>query len=226
MEVRLFDANLGEGRWEEEINGLGLITVVSVVSYRSHLLVGDVHTDGWATERPVLVLTLAHLVGAVRFGGLTKIDIRAQLLVGGLAIDALSCVPLEVTPVCAKSNSLVARVRTLAKIFDSTKHVICNSFLILDNFLNDHCLGEALLNALGHDRFGSTVEQLLLTISESMRLYIALDLSDTAIGLPVVVTSALLAWLEVTVRALVHLGRFTFFFVTALIRVKDVFSIH
>lgn len=93
---------------------------------------------------------------------------------------------------------------SLTQVFDGTKHVLCNGFLVLDNLLDDDGLGEALLDAFRHDGFCRSVKQLLLTVAEGVCLDWAGSISDTRVGSPVVVASSLLARTEVTVRALIH----------------------
>jgi len=115
---------------------------------------------------------------------------------------------------------------TLTKIFDGAEHVLCNGFLIFDDLLNDHRLGEGLLNSLRHDRLSSSIQQLLLTVTERMCLNVTRSFSNTRVSLPVVVTSSLLARAKVTVRLLVHFGGFTFFFHRATLRVEDVLGRH
>ena len=59
-----------------------------------------------------------------------------------------------------------------------------------------------------------------------MSLNITLDLRDALIGLPVVVTRALLTRSEVTVRALVHFLSLALLLVGALRRIEDVLGVH
>jgi len=70
------------------------------------------------------------------------------------------------------------------------------------------------------------MEQLLLAVTEGVSLHIVFNLSDALVGVPIVVTGALLARPEVTMGSLVHFRRFTFLFVTALRRVEYIFSVH
>ena len=88
---------------EKKINGLGLITVISIVCDRAFRFEWNVGTDGRATERTESVLRFAHVVGAVHLLGFAKIMIGCQLSVGWLTIDALGCVPVlnvVLNPVC------------------------------------------------------------------------------------------------------------------------------
>lgn len=59
-----------------------------------------------------------------------------------------------------------------------------------------------------------------------MSLNIARGSGDAIVGLPVVVSRPLLARSEVSVRLLVHFRRFSFFFVRALVGVKDILRVH
>ena len=107
--------------------------------------------------------------------------------------------------------SIWLRDLTLSEIFDGAEHVLCNGFLILNNFLNDNSLGECLFNSLRHDRLGSSVEKLLLAVTERMCLDITSSISNARVSLPVIVTSSLLTRAEVAVRFLIHFGGFTSF---------------
>ena len=224
--VGLLDTHLGESGWEEQINGLWLVSVVAIVSHRTHLFVRDVHANGRAAKCTVGILRLADLVSAILFCGLGEVGVRGKLTVAGLAADALGCVPVKVSSLLTENVVLVLLCLALTKILNSAKHVLCNGFLILDDLLNDDSLGEGLVDALGHDGLSRTVEQSLLAVTESVGLDIARSSSDAVVGLPVVVSGPLLARAEVTVRLLVHLLRFALFLVGALVRVEDILSVH
>ena len=116
-------------------------------------------------------------------------------------------------------------MRTLTKILDRAEHVLCNGFLVFHDFLNDHRLRESLFDALGHDGLGSAVEQLLLSVAESVRLNVAVQLADAVIGLPIVIACALLTRAEIAVRALIHLGSFLLLLIRALVGVKHVLGV-
>lgn len=68
--------------------------------------------------------------------------------------------------------------------------------MILDSFLDDDCLGEVLLEPLIVKCHGSTIENLLLAITEAVVF---------GIKLPFVVPFLLLSWRVVAMRFLVHL---------------------
>ena len=127
---------------------------------------------------------------------------------------------------CSKCNGLVAWVSSLTKVFDLAEHVLCNGFLIFDDFLNDHGLGEGLVDSLGHYGLSRSVKQLLLAITEGVGLNTSVQLCNALVGLPVVVARALLARCEVSMGALVHLLSFISFFIRALGRVEYVLGIH
>ena len=115
---------------------------------------------------------------------------------------------------------------TLTKIFNTTEHVLCNGFLVFNNFLHDDRLGESLLDPLGHDGLGSTVKQFLLAITERMGLNVTSCLGNARICLPVVVTCSLLSRAEVAVRSLVHFGSFIFFFHCSACWVENILCRH
>lgn len=118
----------------------------------------NVDADGWAAKGTVLILRLAHLICAVGFSGLSQISIWLEFIFVCFAHNALGSVPVQVAFLLAKRFLLITHVSTLTKILNSTKHVLCNGFLVFNNFLNDNCLWEGLFNSLGHDRLGSTIE--------------------------------------------------------------------
>ena len=115
---------------------------------------------------------------------------------------------------------------SLSEVFDGPEHVLCNGFLILNNFLNDDGLWESFFDSLGHDGLCSSVKQLLFTVAERMSLDVTCSISNTGVCLPIVVTSSLLTWAEITVSFLVHFGGFTFFFHRSTIGVKYILGRH
>ncbi len=157
LEIWLLDTQLSECWWEKKIDCLRLVAIVRIVSHRARLLVRNVDSNGWGSESTVLVLGLAHLICAVGFRWFSQVSIRLEFTLRWLSLNAFCCVPVKVTFLLTERNLCVAIVGTLTKILDRTEHVLCNGFLILDNFLNNHCFGEGLFNSLRHNRFGSTV---------------------------------------------------------------------
>lgn len=137
------------------------------------MLKWNVDANGWATEGTVLVLGLAYLICAVGFSGLGQIFIWLEFIFVCFAHDALGSVPVQVAFLLAERFLLVTHVGTLTKILNSTKHVLCNGFLVFNNFLNDNCLWEGFFNSFRHQRLGSTIEQSLLTIAEGVSLDVA-----------------------------------------------------
>ena len=113
----------------------------------------------------------------------------------------------------------------LTQVFDGTKHVLCNGFLVLDNLLNDDCLWEAFFGSLRLDGLGRSVEESLLAIAEGVLEDVTASVSDLRVR-PVVVSCPLLAGAVVSVCFLVHLGSFSFFFETASHGVQDFLSRH
>ena len=226
LEVGLLDSHLRESVREQKVHRLWLVAVIGVVRHGAHLFVWNIDADGWRAKRSVSVLRLAHGICAVsprRFG---QVDVGLQLTLGRVAIDALSSIPVQISPHLAKSVTFGLRGLTLAKVFNSAKHVLCNGFLVLNDLLHDDRLGEGLLDPLGHDRLGGAVEQLLLAVTERMRLHVTSCVGDSRICRPVVVTRSLLPRAEVTVRSLVHFGGFIFFFHRAARWIEHVLCVH
>lgn len=120
-----------------------------MVSNRSILLEWDVSSDGRATKDTVSVLRLSHLIRTVNFVGLSEISIRGKLYFIRVSLDALACIPLLDIQRCTVSVIRRAHGLPLAEIFDSSKHVLSNCFLILNNLLDDNGFREGLLDTLG-----------------------------------------------------------------------------
>lgn len=97
--------------------------------------------------------------------------------------------------------------------------------MILNDLLNNHRLGESLLDALGHDGLGSAVKQLLLAVAERVGNHVTGSVSDAGVRLPVVVAGPLLARTEVAVSLLVHFFSFAPLLHGACSRVEDILGV-
>ena len=190
------------------------------------MFVWNIDADGGATKCSVSVFGLAYIVCAVSPSRSGQVVVGLQFTLGWVAIDALSSIPIQISSHLAEGVSFWLRSLTLAKIFNGAKHVLCNGFLVLHNFLHDDRLGEGLLDPLGHDRLGGTVKQLLLTVTEWMSLNVTSCVGNSRICLPVVVSCPLLTRAKVTVRSLVHFGGFIFFFHGAARWIEHILCIH
>jgi hypothetical protein len=120
----------------------------------------------------------------------------------------------------------VTHTLALAEVFDCSEHVLCNGFLVLNDFLNDDSFREGLFDTLGHDRFGSSVKEFLLTVAEWVSLHVSSGAGYARVCLPVVVTGLLFTGAKIAVRLLVHHGSVAFFFQRSSGGVKDVLSRH
>jgi len=91
------------GRWEKQVDGFRLVTVVLVVSYRllSLSFEWDINTDSRASERAVFVFLPPYLVGAVGFERSAEIPVWLDLLLIWLSGDAPAGVPVEVLSLLA-----------------------------------------------------------------------------------------------------------------------------
>ena len=164
------------------------------------------------------IFGFAHQVPAVGLRCSTKITIGLNLSLGGLSMDASSCVPRVLSlHILDSVNEVIASwLLTLSKVLASTEDVRGYCLLILNDLLDDHCLGELLLVSLCVESKGSTVEHLLLSISKSMVL---------CVKLPVVVSVLLLTRGKVAMSFLVHFDNILSIGVGASCWVDHVFSV-
>lgn len=139
------------------------------------------------------------------------------------AVDAFATVPVDVLLLLSVGVLWIAVRLALTKVLHGTEHVLCNGFLVLDNFFNDHRLWEALFNSFWLDGLGSSSEEPLLSVTERMGEDVSSSISNFRVA-PVVVSSPLLTWSEVAMSLLVHLGRFFSFLETASLGVENILS--
>jgi len=170
LEVSLRDTQFSNSCWEEQIDSLWLVTIVGIVSHRSDFLEWDISANSWAAKGSILVLNLAYVVRAVAFHRLSQVVVWCDVALSWLTVDALSSVPVSILFLLAKDLLWVSWMLTLTQVLYGSEHVLCNGFLILDNLLNDHGLGEGLLIALWLHRPLCSVEQPLLAIAKSVSL--------------------------------------------------------
>ena len=226
LEVLLLDSDFGVGRREQQVHSLWLVAVVLEISNRPLLLVRDVHPDCWATERTLPVLLPPQSISTVWFNRLTEVSVWLELTLAGLSCDALTSVPVHVLLHLSIGVVSVPHGLALTKVFDRAKHVCCNGFLVLDNFLNNHCLWETFLDSFGLDRLGSASKESLLAIAEGMGQSIACAIGNPGICIPVVVSLPLLTGSEVSMGLLIHFSSFSFLLQAAPHGIEDIFGRH
>ena len=120
LEVLLLDSDLSVSRREQQVNGLGFVSIVLEVSNRPLLFVRNVHSDCWATERTLPVLLPPQSISTVWFNRLTKISVRLQLAFIGLSSDALTSVPVKILLHFSVSIASFTHGLALTKVFDSS----------------------------------------------------------------------------------------------------------
>ena len=182
----------------------------------------NVHTDCWATKRAVSVFLSPHRVGTVRFQGPAEILVRLNFAFSWFTSDALTGIPVHVLSHLTVGVIWIAGRLALTKVFDSSKHVLCNGFLVLDNLLNDDRFWEAFVDSLRLNGLSRSSKEPLLSITEGMGKNIAGSICNLRVILPVVVSLLLLTWTEISMSFLVHLGRFLLFLKTASHRIENI----
>lgn len=93
LEVLLRYSHFSVCAWEEQVNSFWLISVICIVSNGSPLFVRNISSDGGTPKGPIHIFRLPYVVCAVGFQGLSKVDVRLQLLFVWLSVNAPACVP-------------------------------------------------------------------------------------------------------------------------------------
>jgi len=141
-----------------------------------------------------------------------------------LALDALRSIPLSIhvalVSVCVVNTTLCL---SLTQILNGAKHIGLHCLSILNGFLNDHSFWVALVGTLGHNSFLSSVEEFLLSVTESVVQGLAISGADAWIIDPFVVSGLLFTGCIVAMRFNIHALDFILFFERATCRVEELF---
>lgn len=103
--------------------------------------------------------------------------------------------------------------KTLSEILHLTKLVLSNGFVVLNSFFYDNRLGEGLVVALSMYRHCSSIQDFLLSETESV---------VDRVNWEVVFSLLLLARHKVAVGLCVHLGELLSFLLSSSKRVKNI----
>lgn len=118
-----------------------------MVRHRFHSFAGYVRSYRGAPKDTVLVRFSPNCVTHSWFIATTKVLIWHDLALGGLAVDALSSVPV-VGFVWNSEDAVSTVLNTLTKVFGLAKHVCACGFDILNRFLDNYCFREGAIESL------------------------------------------------------------------------------